>query len=114
MTTETYPVVGMTCGHCVASVDSELRSVPGVTDVTIDLVAGGTSQVTVTSAEGLSNLFDMVGTLGRPWLRKTALFVPHERIAERARELGIAEVIVTGAGDDAMVEAMVRFFAPSP
>jgi copper chaperone CopZ len=54
MTTETYPVVGMTCGHCVASVDSELRSVPGVTDVTIDLVAGGTSQVTVTSAEPLA------------------------------------------------------------
>ena len=54
MTTETYPVVGMTCGHCAASVDSELRSVPGVTDVTIDLVAGGTSQVTVTSAEPLA------------------------------------------------------------
>ncbi len=70
--------------------------------------------VTVTSAEGLSNLFDMVGTLGRPWLRKTALFVPHERIAERARSLGIAAVIVTGAGDEAMVEAMVRFFAPAP
>jgi len=54
MTTETYPVVGMTCGHCVASVDSELRSVPGVTDVTIDLVAGGSSQVTVTSAGPLA------------------------------------------------------------
>ena len=54
MTTETYPVVGMTCEHCVASVDSELRSVPGVTDVSIDLVAGGTSQVTVTSAEPLA------------------------------------------------------------
>jgi len=54
MTTETYPVVGMTCGHCVASVDSELRSLAGVTDVTIDLVAGGTSQVTVTSVEPLA------------------------------------------------------------
>jgi len=49
MTTETYDVVGMTCGHCVGAVGSELRAVPGVTDVAIDLVAGGTSHVTVTS-----------------------------------------------------------------
>lgn len=55
MTVETtYPVVGMTCGHCVGAVDSELRAVAGVTDVEITLVAGGTSQVTVTSNEPLS------------------------------------------------------------
>ena len=54
MTTETYNVTGMTCGHCVASVESELRSVPGVEDVRVDLVAGGTSKVTVTSEEPLS------------------------------------------------------------
>ena len=54
MTVETYPVVGMTCGHCVGAVDSELRSVAGVTDVDINLVAGGTSQVTVTSDEPLA------------------------------------------------------------
>ena len=33
MITKTYNVTGMTCGHCVASVDSELRSVPGVAEV---------------------------------------------------------------------------------
>jgi len=49
MTTETYNVTGMTCGHCVASVESELRSVPGVTDVNVNLTPGGTSHVTVTS-----------------------------------------------------------------
>ena len=49
MTTETYDVTGMTCGHCAASVEGELRAVPGVTDVAVDLVAGGTSKVTVTS-----------------------------------------------------------------
>lgn len=70
--------------------------------------------MTVTSGEGLRNLFDMVGTLGRHWLRKTPLFVPHERIAQAARELGIAEILVTGAGDQAMVQALVRYFAPPP
>jgi len=54
MSTETYPVVGMTCGHCVSSVDAELRAVPGVTAVEIQLVAGGTSEVTVTSDEPLA------------------------------------------------------------
>ena len=54
MSVETYPVVGMTCGHCVSSVDAELRAVPGVTDVKIQLVAGGTSRVTVTSDEPLA------------------------------------------------------------
>jgi copper chaperone len=34
--TSTYLVNGMTCGHCVASVTDELRSLPGVHDVTVD------------------------------------------------------------------------------
>ncbi len=42
-------VDGMTCEHCVRSVTEELSEVPGVTDVTVDLVAGGTSRVQVDS-----------------------------------------------------------------
>ena len=53
MTTNTYAVTGMTCGHCASAVTSELRSLDGVTDVTVDLVAGGTSSVTVTSTHPL-------------------------------------------------------------
>ena len=49
MTTQTYDVTGMTCGHCAGAVTSELKSLDGVQDVTVDLVAGGTSTVTVTS-----------------------------------------------------------------
>lgn len=48
-TTSTYGVTGMTCGHCVGSVTEELRSLPGVQDVAVDLNAGGTSTVTVVS-----------------------------------------------------------------
>lgn len=47
--TLTLGVAGMTCGHCVRSVDEELRAVPGVTDVAIELVAGATSTVTLTT-----------------------------------------------------------------
>ncbi|MCC7080544.1 MAG: uroporphyrinogen-III synthase [Burkholderiales bacterium] len=70
--------------------------------------------VTVTSGEGLSNLFDMLGTLGRHWLRKTPLFVAHERIAMRARELGIVQVVVAGPGDEAMIGAIARYFGARP
>jgi copper chaperone len=49
MNTQTFPVTGMTCGHCVSAVSSEIQTIPGVTDVDVDLAAGGTSTVTVTS-----------------------------------------------------------------
>lgn len=53
MTTHTYAVSGMTCGHCAGAVTTELRTLGGVTDVHVELVAGGPSTVTVTSAEPL-------------------------------------------------------------
>ena len=53
MTTQTYHVSGMTCGHCATAVTSELMSLAGVTDVHVDLVAGGTSAVTVISQDSL-------------------------------------------------------------
>lgn len=49
MTTHSYAVSGMTCGHCAGAVTSELTSFDGVTDVHVELVAGGTSTVTVVS-----------------------------------------------------------------
>ncbi len=47
MTTSTYTVTGMTCGHCVASVTEEFKGIPGVEDVAIELSTG---KVEVTSA----------------------------------------------------------------
>jgi copper chaperone len=38
--TETYDVVGMTCGHCVQAVTEELRRLEGVTRVDVDLATG--------------------------------------------------------------------------
>jgi len=52
-TTRTYLVNGMTCGHCVASVTDEIRSLPGVSEVDVDLVAGGDSRVVVDSVQPL-------------------------------------------------------------
>jgi copper chaperone len=49
MATTTYPVTGMTCGHCANAVTSEFSSIGGVSAVTVDLVPDGVSRVTVTS-----------------------------------------------------------------
>ncbi|MEU5527601.1 cation transporter [Micromonospora chersina] len=50
MVTTTYQVQGMTCGHCVNSVSTEVSTLPGVTDVQVDLASG---RVTVTSESPL-------------------------------------------------------------
>ncbi|MEO6204773.1 MAG: heavy-metal-associated domain-containing protein [Mycobacteriales bacterium] len=40
MSTSTFTVEGMTCGHCVSSVTEEVSEVAGVTDVQVDLSSG--------------------------------------------------------------------------
>ena len=40
MSTAVYTVTGMTCGHCVSAVTSELSKLPGVTAVDVDLASG--------------------------------------------------------------------------
>ena len=54
MSTQTFDVVGMTCGHCAHAVTEELQALDGVTDVHVDLVAGGTSAVTVAADRELT------------------------------------------------------------
>ena len=51
MTTRTWTVTGMTCGHCVASVTEEVQEIPGVTAVDVVL---GNGAVTVTSEQPLA------------------------------------------------------------
>jgi copper chaperone len=50
MSTATYTVAGMTCGHCVASVTEEVSELPGVTDVEVVLETGA---LRITSDEPL-------------------------------------------------------------
>lgn len=51
----TYSVDGMTCDHCVQHVTAELMAVPGVSDVRVELHAGGSSPVVVTSDWALAD-----------------------------------------------------------
>lgn len=53
LTTSTFEVSGMTCGHCVKSVTEELGRVAGAKHVEVSLVSGGVSRVTVSSTGAL-------------------------------------------------------------
>ncbi len=51
--TSSYTVSGMTCEHCVAAVTSSLSALDGVGGVSVELVPGGDSTVTIQSAHPL-------------------------------------------------------------
>lgn len=40
MTSSSYAVEGMTCGHCAGSVRAEVQKIPGVIEVSVDVSAG--------------------------------------------------------------------------
>ena len=89
------------------------RALPQI-DVAPLLGAGARDElhaVTVTSSEGLRNLCALLGAAGQLWVRNTPLFVPHARIAETARELGLATVVVTAQGDEGIVAGLQGWFA---
>jgi uroporphyrinogen-III synthase len=68
---------------------------------------GGVHAVTVSSSEGLDNFVTLVG---EKHLAAIPLFVPHERVAARARQHGAQEIIVAGASDAAVLERLVAYF----
>jgi copper chaperone len=66
MTSSTYQVTGMTCEHCVRAVTEEIESLVGVSAVSVALVPGGESAVTVTSdapltTEAVADALDEAG-----------------------------------------------------
>lgn len=68
---------------------------------------GEVAAVTVSSAQGLANLFDM---LDPDFLKATPLFVPHPRIADEARGRSVREVVVAGPTDEEMLDRLVAYF----
>jgi len=69
--------------------------------------SGDLHAVTVSSAQGLANLFALLDV---DLLRSLPLFVPHERVAGEARRHGAQDVLVAGPGDDEMFAALVAYF----
>ena len=67
--------------------------------------------VTLTSSEGLDNLWAILDAEGQRYLAATPAFVPHPRIAERAKALGLRETILTPPADAGLLAALLEYFA---
>lgn len=71
---------------------------------------GRLDALTLTSSEGLGHL-EALG--GGHAFRGVPVFVPHARIAERAKAAGLAPLILTGAGDSGLIDGLVAHFSAS-
>jgi uroporphyrinogen-III synthase len=99
-------------GAIVDTVDCYRRARPtsGAAGLEESLQAGRIDATTLTSSEGLDNLWALLGADARARLVATPMFVPHSRIAARAGELGIARVIVTPPADAGLLAALLEYF----
>ena len=110
------PLVGDTLTARGATVEYAecYRRVKPTADVTPLLDAwarGEIDGVVATSSEGLRNLHEMLGDAGRSALAGTPLFVPHPRIAQTARELGLTHIVTTASGDEGIAHAIQQHYA---
>ena len=74
---------------------------------------GRIDAVTITSSEGLDNLWALADDATRTGWRSVPTFVPHPRIAEHARRLGLI-ARETAGGDAGLVAGLVEWAATQP
>lgn len=86
------------------------RSAPasGAQGLTEAFHAGRIDAVTITSSEGLDNLWTLGDEATRSDWRKHPTFVPHPRIADHARGLGLA-VIETAGSDAGIIAGLIEW-----
>ncbi len=74
-------------------------------------IAGGVNAITVTSSEGLQNLYGMMDERGRDWLLSMPIFVVSERCAALAQQLGFKQraQVSRNASDQAIMESLAAW-----
>ena len=65
--------------------------------------------ITLSSSEALGYLWDMLDETGRQQVSSVPLFVPHARIAEKARQQGWKKVFQTAGSDDEVASGLVAW-----
>lgn len=73
------------------------------------LLESGPDALTVTSSEALGYFWQMLDDAQRKGICGQPLFVPHQRIAELAQRQGWRRVLLTDAGDDGLLSALVAW-----
>ncbi len=78
---------------------------------TAPLLALVPDAITASSSEALGYMGEMLDTAGQARFANIPLFVPHERIAQAAKNLGWHDVIVTAGADDGLLAGLVTWAA---
>lgn len=94
----------VTCYHRSAPVDGSV--------LVSRLRNNALDALTLSSSEGLRNLLALTDTEALGRLRRLPIFVPHQRIAEVAAELGLSNVVLTGPADTGILESLCSYHWP--
>lgn len=73
------------------------------------LLTAAPNAITITSSEALTHLYQLLDDTTQSRLLALPMFALHPRIAEKARQLGYAEVHVTATGDDGLLSGLVAW-----
>lgn len=99
-------------GAEVTIVPAYRRSVPALTPelgATLRALLASQNDWIITSSEALRGLFELLRQLDADLVVKMQqqhLIVPHARIADTARSLGLARITLTGSGDERLLAAL--------
>lgn len=96
-------------GATVDCVTCYHRSAPSSALPLIEQWGRGIDAIAVSSSEGLRYLVDLLDDAHRMQLAETPVFVPHARIAENARVLGLGRVVLTAAADAGIIEGLCTY-----
>ena len=100
-------------GAQVDAVTVYRRSPPDSSEPFLSLLRNTTlDALTISSSEGLRNLQALLDTENTDVFRRTPVFVPHQRIAEVATDLGWENVILTRPADAGIIESLCTFNWP--
>jgi uroporphyrinogen-III synthase len=100
-------------GALVETVAAYRRGVPALTPelaATLRSLLAQPNDWIITSSEALRGLLDLLQQLDPDQavaqMQHQHLIVPHARIAETARALGLARITLTGSGDERLLAAL--------
>ncbi|MCC7326047.1 MAG: uroporphyrinogen-III synthase [Burkholderiales bacterium] len=102
-------------GARVAYVECYRRAAPasGVDGLVEALREGRMHALTLTSSEGADNLWRILDADARALLQQLPSFLPHPRIAEHARRLGLSAIATEGS-DAGLIAGLLEWFASHP
>ena len=89
-----------------------IAAAPDTREVLAAWRGGAIGAVTVMSRESLEGLYAILDADGRALLAATPVLVPHERIAARARELGLAQIHVVAGPLPILIAALASLPCP--